>query len=306
MRLKAAQTWMYQIQNITRRGAITALAKTDYPVLVVEPTYTIKGDEDFDVKQMIRRLRTTPRGKRRVILAYVDIGEAESYRTYWENSWQAPSGGNPGSPDFILTEDPDGWSDNYPVAYWDKRWQNIWLGSRGIIRRLAKLGFDGVYMDWVEAYDDETVKAKARHSHVNAANEMVVFIRRIKRSGRVAKGDWLVVPQNAPYLINKVPGYAKLIDGLGVEDTWFRGEADASWNNPRGGDIKNRRHDKYSAPALLRQYRKYKRAGKPVFSVYYCLKPENARRVYRLAGENGLRALVTRVSLSRVTKTPPP
>ncbi len=198
-RLREASTWMYQIQGLDRRGAITALAKTDYPLLVLEPTLTVKGDEDFNTKRMLQRLRWTPKGKRRVILAYVNIGEAERFRTYWKDSWRAPSGGNPGTPDFILTEDPDGWSGVFPVAYWDKRWQNIWLGDRGIVRRMAKLGFDGIYMDWVEAYDDETVKAKARRGHINAAREMVTFIRRMRRSGRRAKSDFLVVGQNAPY-----------------------------------------------------------------------------------------------------------
>ncbi len=305
-RLKEASTWMYQIQSLDRRGAITALAKTDYPLLVLEPTLTVKGNERFNTKRMLRRLRWTPQGKRRVILAYVDIGEAERFRTYWKSSWRAPSGGNPGTPNFILTEDPDGWRGVFPVAYWDKRWQNIWLGNRGIVRRMAKLGFDGIYMDWVEAYDDETVKDKARRGHINAAKEMVTFIRRMRRSGRRAKPNFLVVGQNAPYLINKDFGYARLIDALAVEDTWFRGEADVGWKNPDGGDIKNRRHDKYSAPSLLKQYRKYARANVPIFSVDYSLKTRNANRVYNLAAANGLRALVTRVALSRVTRTPPP
>lgn len=98
----------------------------------------------------------------------------------------------------------------------------------------------------------------------------------------------------------------RLIDALAVEDTWFRGEADAGWKNPDGGDIKNRRHDKYSPRSLLRQYRKYTRANVPIFSVDYCLKSANANRVYELAAAKDLRALVTRVALSRVTRTPPP
>ena len=62
---------MYQIQSLDRRGAITALAKTDYPLLVLEPTLTVKGSERFNTKRMLQRLRWTPGRKRRVILAYV-------------------------------------------------------------------------------------------------------------------------------------------------------------------------------------------------------------------------------------------
>jgi len=305
-RLGRARTFMYQIQGLNRRGAITALAKTDYPLLVLEPTNTNRGSEDFNTARMIRRLRRTPQGKRRVILAYIDIGEAEDYRIYWESDWSAPSGGNPGNPDFILTADPDGWSGNYPVAYWDARWQDIWLGQGGLVRRLAAAGFDGVYLDWVEAYDDDTVKAAARRAGVDAAHAMVDFIRRIKRNGRLVDPNFVVVAQNAPYLIDKDSRYSRTIDGLGVEDTWFGGEADAAWNSPRGGDIPNRNRGGWSTGGLLRQYQKYIDAGLPVFSIDYCLRRDNADQVYGDARAAGLRSLVTRVALSRLTTTPPP
>lgn len=297
---------MYQIQGLDRRGAITALSKTDYPLLVLDPTNTEKGSENFNTTRMIKRLRRTPSGKRRVILAYVDIGEAEDYRTYWEDSWTPPSGDSPGNPDFILTTDPDGWSGNYPVAFWDRRWQSIWLGEKGLIRRLAREGFDGVYLDWVEAYDNDSVRSAAAAAGLKPAREMVDFIRRLGRNGRRVKSDFLVVAQNAPYLIDRDSRYSRMIDGLGVEDTWYSGQADAAWNSRRGGDIRNRGRGRWSTSRLIRQYKKYIRIGKPVFSIDYCLKQTNADRVYRDARLAGLRPLVTRAALSRITTTPPP
>ena len=50
----------------------------------------------------------------------------------------------------------------------------------------------------------------------------------------------------------------------------------------------------------------YQSLGLPVFSVDYCISLENASFVYEKARESGLRPLVTRVSLSRLTETPPP
>ncbi|MBI4864513.1 MAG: hypothetical protein HY815_30285 [Candidatus Riflebacteria bacterium] len=50
---------------------------------------------------------------------------------------------------------------NYPVAYWRHPWQSIWLGGKGTVQALARLGFDGVYLDWAEAYDDPQVCAAA-------------------------------------------------------------------------------------------------------------------------------------------------
>src|SRR5258708_6329502 len=89
--LQNAKTWMYQLQGLERPGAIEALAKSNYPLLVLEPTRTIKGNENFDTSGMIRKLRTLPDGKRRLLLAYICVGEAEEYRVYWEKSWKKPT-----------------------------------------------------------------------------------------------------------------------------------------------------------------------------------------------------------------------
>lgn len=305
-RLLAAETWMYQIQDLWRDGAIGALAASNDPFLVLEPTRTIRGDENFDTRGMIQQLRNRPDGKKRVILAYVDIGEAEDYRTYWKSWWRPPTRTDPGQPDFLLTEDPDSWSGNYPVAYWDARWQEIWIGPDGLVASLAADGFDGVYLDWVEAYDDSVVRQTAERQGIRTAEAMFDFIEKIRHSGMAIKKDFLVVVQNAPYLLDVNPDrYTALIDALAVEDTWFSGTGDAAWDNPAGGDIPNRNIGQYSTRSLLQQDQKYLERGLPVFSVDYCLKKENAAFVYREARRQGLRPLVTRVALSRMTETPP-
>ncbi len=304
-RLKAARTWMYQIQDLNRTEALEALAATDYPLLVIESGHNFKEDP-YDTPAVIRALRRTPGGDKRLLLAYIDIGQAEDYRDYWGPDWQAPSAGRRGRPDFIVTMDPDGWSGNYPVAYWRPEWKKIWIGPNGIIPTLARLGFDGIYLDWVEAYDDEYVRAAAEEDDVSPEDEMIRFIEELGRTGRKTTSDFLVVVQNAPYLIDHAPGrYAKAIDGLAVEDTWFHGQGDAGWNSPGAGDLRTRHQDEWSTQARLKQYRIYRKYGLPVFSVDYCVSRQNAARVYRDARAAGLRPLVTRVSLSRLTETPP-
>ncbi|MBW1901318.1 MAG: endo alpha-1,4 polygalactosaminidase, partial [Deltaproteobacteria bacterium] len=304
--LQAAMTWMYQIQDLDIEGAVDALAATNYPLLVLEPGHNFK-DFPYDTSNIVQSLKTTPDGQYRLLLAYIDIGQAEDYRDYWDDNWIAPTATQRGTPDFLITIDPDGWSGNYPVAYWRQEWKNIYLGNSGIVAKLARLGFDGVYLDWVEAYDDDTVKVVADEDGVNPEVEMIQFIEEIMQAGRTVTEGFLVVPQNAPHLINTDPKrYVATINALAVEDTWFHGDGDADWNDPRAGDL-HERHDEpgWTTNDRLKEYEKYIERGLPVFSVDYCISEENTAQVYRDARTAGLRPLVTRVSLSRLTETPP-
>lgn len=82
-----------------------------------------------------------------------------------------------------------------------------------------------------------TIQAKAAEDSVHTADAMVEFISQIRQAGRRVTSDFLVVAQNAPYLIDEsTKDYASVIDALAMEDTWFRGEGDAEWENPNAGD----------------------------------------------------------------------
>ena len=304
-RLKSVNTWMYQLQDLYAPDAWTKLAATHYDMLVVEPGQNFR-EWVTDTAAMVRVLRNKPDGTARVLLAYIDIGEAEDYRDYWQPDWVAPRNTRPGQPGFLLAEDPDGWSGNYPVAFWDPAWKALWLGREGIVADLARLGFDGIYLDWVEAYDDDSVRAAAHVAAVSPEAEMMEFVEQLGAAGRAVDGGFLVVAQNAIYLLDAAPRrYAAAIDALAVEDTWFHGLGDRDWTDPHGGDRRQRHDGEYTTPARLVQIAKYRRFGLPVFSVDYALKPANAALVYREAPRYGLVPLVTRVALSRITTTPP-
>jgi cysteinyl-tRNA synthetase len=305
-RLAGVETWMYQIQSLDEDGAIEVLADTSYPLLVLEPGHNFT-EYPYDAEAMVQALRPLPDGGERLLVAYIDIGQAEDYRDYWEDGWVAPTATERGVPDFLVTVDPDGWSGNYPVAYWDARWKALWLDEGGIIEALATLGFDGIYLDWVEAYDDERVIEAAEEAGRDAADEMILFIEQMREAGQRITPDFLVIPQNAPYLIDAAPErYAAAIDALAVEDTWFHGAGDADWNDPQAGDLHERHDDEWSTEARLDQYQVFLDQGLPVFSVDYCVSEDNAAQVYDDARRAGLVPLVTRVSLSRLTETPPP
>ena len=117
-------TWMYQIQWLDEKASIDELDATPYDMLVVEPGHNFMTDV-YDTNYLVSSLKQKANGDDRLLLAYIDIGQAEDYRNYWDNTWVAPTETAIGNPNFLLTIDPDGWSGNYPVAYWDARWQDI-------------------------------------------------------------------------------------------------------------------------------------------------------------------------------------
>jgi cysteinyl-tRNA synthetase, unknown class len=304
-RLLNVQNWMFQIQELDEDGAVENLAATEYDMLVIEPGHNF-SEWAYDTRQIIDQLKAKPDGSSRLLLAYVDIGQAEDYRDYWQDDWLAPTEDKRGHPDFLITIDPDGWSGNFPVAYWDDDWQSLWLGSNGIVADLARFGFDGIFLDWVEAYDDDLVREVAKASDVSPENSMISFIEKLGNAGKAIDPSFLIVAQNAIYLIDTDPDrYAKAIDALAVEDTWFHGWGDSDWDDPDGGDQHDRHDDDYSTDARLSQITLYQKAGLPVFSVDYALNKNNVAKVYSEAKDHGFISLVTRVALSKLTETPP-
>lgn len=300
-------TWMYQIQDLDEKEAVDNLYNTPYDMLVVEPGNNFI-DFMYDTPYLVSKLTKKPDGNRRILLAYIDIGQAEDYRDYWKDDWVAPTETQPGSPDFLVTIDPDGWSGNYPVAYWDTAWKNLWIGEDGIINKLADLGFDGVYLDWVEAHDDDKVREVAENGQIDTEMEMMQFIDEIGTAGKKINPEFLVVPQNAPYLLDENPDYyASIIDAIATEDTWFYGEGDADWDDENAGDLTgdDRHADDYSTESRIAQNKKYLSKGIPVFTVDYCISENNARQTYNNSRSEGFIPLVTRVSLSDITETPP-
>ncbi|KHK56225.1 glycoside hydrolase, end-alpha-1,4-polygalactosaminidase [Ralstonia sp. A12] len=301
--LAGVQTWMYQLQDLQTDAQIDALDAQPYDMVVVEAGNTVKGQETFNTAGMVTRLRTKPDGSPRKVIAYIDIGQAESFRTYW-NGWRPPTTTKPGTPDFILMADPDGWKDDYPVAYWDQRWQDLWLGPNGAVAQLAREGFDGVYLDWVEGYANAKVAAAAKKAGVNPAKAMVDFIARIRAAGRAINPQFAVIQQNAPELIDAV-GAANLLpnlDAISQEDTWFGGDAGANWSDPNGTDQSVSLED---TQWTIAQLQKHCKGGLPVFTIDYALTAPNPQTVYAASRGQGFRPLVSRVALSKPTTTPP-
>ena len=297
--LNGVRSWAYQIQGLDKSGADDALVDSPYDLLVIEPTRSAKGSEDFDTAGLVARLHE--RGK--LVLAYLDIGEAEDYRFYWEDDWRRPGRGAAGEPGFLVTVDPDGWSGNYPVAYWDQRWKDVVIyGEHSLLNMVLEDGFDGVYLDWIEAFGEPSVAAAAAAQDIDPAAEMVQFVREVDQYARERSPAFVVVAQNGADLAEEVPQYLEVIDGLAQEDLSYGGEADTEWGDPDSGDVPTPEEDRLYLMELLELYRE---AGIPLFCVDYALQSDHVEEAYRRHQEAGCLGYVSQTPLSRLTGTPP-
>lgn len=124
----------------TKASFLTALAETNYDALILDLEF-----EDAPLLAAdIESLKLKANGGTRLVLCYLSIGEAEDYRSYWEPSWAA----NP--PEWLLEENPK-WPGNYPVQFWHSQWQAIVFE---MVDDVLEVGFDGVYLDRVDVYEE--------------------------------------------------------------------------------------------------------------------------------------------------------
>ena len=77
----------------------------------------------------------------------MSIGEAEDYRYYWKDSWDSDT------PSWIKNQNFS-WRGNYKVEYWNAEWQDIiYRGPDNYLDKIMEAGFDGVYMDIIDAFE---------------------------------------------------------------------------------------------------------------------------------------------------------
>ena len=145
--LSQANNFLY-ILNLggysTREQFLAAIAATDYDVVIMDAFFD--GTEIF-LPSEVAGLKRKASGGRRLVIAYMSIGEAEDYRYYWGSSWKLFK------PAWLEGENPD-WEGNYKVRYWAREWQEIIYGSDGsYLKKIISAGFDGVYLDIIDAYE---------------------------------------------------------------------------------------------------------------------------------------------------------
>jgi uncharacterized protein (TIGR01370 family) len=263
--------FLYQLQNLD----LTAIGATAYDLVVMD--YSAEGDDEsaFSAAQ-ISALQHSPGGDK-IALAYMSIGEAEDYRFYWQDGW------TPGNPAWLDAENPN-WPGNYKVFYWDPAWQTIIFSYTN---RLLDAGFDGAYLDIIDAYEYYAGQGRA-----TAAQEMADFVAAIRAHARTRDPDFLIFPQNAPELAAQVPAYLSSVDGIGQEDIYYGYEADDEMTPP-------------AATAALEGYLDlFRNAGKLVLTVDYAITPSKVDDAYAKSLAKGYVPFCTLRDLDQLTINP--
>jgi cysteinyl-tRNA synthetase len=136
---------------------------------------------------------------------------------------------------------------------------------------------------------------------------MINLIELVRKVGLKLNPKVTLILQNGAGLLDLDPRTADLADALLLEATWYGGKAEVDWSDSEGGDRENRRTEAgRSTKELLDLLTRWKKKGKPVFTLDYCLKGDHAREVYERAKSLGAVPLVSRSALDRLTETPPP
>ena len=198
-------SWVYQLQSID----LEALKASPSSIVVIDPSLGGQGDQaGFWSKDDIESLREA--GK--TVLAYVSVGEAETYRNYWREEWLRDP------PDFVVRPNiTDGYPDNFLVKYWDEHWKKLMISR---LRLVMDLGFDGVYLDKVDAFDDWlTVENHPETQFLE--DEMASLIAGIDAEGhRLGAGSgrsFQLYIQNAWKLWSR-PDISEKLEGVGIEE----------------------------------------------------------------------------------------
>ncbi len=284
--LHEVSSWCYQLQG--KNGTplkIEELEKLSCDLLVTD--YSATGEEKNEWNRSnISRLKK----KGGIVLSYLSIGEAEEVRFYYKSLDKK----------LIHAENQD-WQGNFKVYFWEKEWQEIIFQY---VDRIINQGFDGIYLDIVDAYFYFGLKENGGLGiRREAAQDMIEFVDRIARHARFTrnKKDFLIFVQNASaiteaesfpqdtkensLLLKQLQNrYFNSINAIGVEDVFFRGEKKN--NNPYNPD-----------PFVLKYLEEFKQRGMPIFSIEYIQDELLTNQYFKTAHEKGFIPLAVERSL---------
>ncbi|MEC8941332.1 MAG: endo alpha-1,4 polygalactosaminidase, partial [Verrucomicrobiota bacterium] len=276
---------------------VTPLAAADYHLLVMDFSQDGTESEKFSPAEVNQIQNSAPAlggdGHRKVVSAYVSIGEASEFRSYWDAAWT--ENGSAGSP--LTAEAPD-WlgpvnpffPESRKVRFWDPDWQSIIFNTEGTgwLDQVVAQGFDSAYLDIIDAFyfwGEEVSPGEFQPGDPvdlqDSARRMIDFVVALTLHARQTSPFFFAIPQNGAFLMSdsdfggslpedpvRRTAYLDAIGAIGVEDTYFVG--DLAENNAFEPDLEK-------ADILKLDY---VAVGVPVFVVDYVNEPAKVAQFY--------------------------
>ena len=261
--LLGAKSWAYQLTNLGEAQR-KRIADSAYDLVVVDYGWESASDPSLAevplTREQVAAMQKKPDGSKRTILAYLSIGETENNRYYWKPEWTAKR------PAWMGKENKD-WKGNYLVQYWQPVWQNMIFGTPdSYVDKILAAGFDGFYLDRVDAYYFYGDTTQARDRMSDFVTKLIAYIR-------TKKPDAGILVQNAEELLDR-PNYVDAIDGIAKEDLQFGIKHREELNKATEIDWSNK---------LLRSAQA---KGKAIFVVEYLQKPANIEKAKAFMKDN--------------------
>lgn len=284
-RINAAKSWGYQLEGIK----LEELQRSPYDLLVVDATTGLSSGRPFNASE-VSALKKKPDGTPRTIVSYLSVGEAEDYRP----EYFSPEYMEEDAPDWLMHENKD-WKGNRIIKFCSDGWQKTILGDENgksvynsiessPLYRLIDLGFDGVYLDRVDVYEEVSKQCP------NAKQRMIDFVIKLAAHARKRNPHFMVILQNAEDLLQH-PRMVKALDAV-AKESLFHGWGGGDGSNSRA--INAAKDISWSTERLDIA----RKAGRPVFVVDYCADRPRADLSVKRIREQGYIPYIAKKSLN--------
>ncbi len=145
IKLSDAKNYLYLINPVnirTKRAYLKAISETNFDMVTIDLFFNGEPLTPADLE----KLKKKANGGKRLIISYVNIGAAENWRYYWKKNWTL------NDPSWIKKKYV-GYEDEFYVQFWHDDWKKIIYGNQdSYVKKIVDAGFDGAFLDNVEAY----------------------------------------------------------------------------------------------------------------------------------------------------------
>jgi cysteinyl-tRNA synthetase len=267
--LMAVMHWGCQYQNVD----LDSIARSDLDLIAIDSSLDDREGRFVSPAECSAIQKRTD-GSRRIVLAYLSVGEVDTKRWYWPAAWR----GN--APAWVGPENPK-WPGSRSVQYWNVSWQALLFADDGsILDRIVDAGFDGVFLDRVDGYGDWG-------GTTTALDAMAELVAGIGERARRRNPGFILMMQNAeqildhPKLVDAVDAHSKesLLTGLSALDTMNQ-QDDVDWS--------------------LGRLRPLQQLGIPTFATEYTANPALRDQLKQRLVELGFKPFFGTIGLDRL------